>query len=272
MRTHHVTGDGGITLHVDETGPESGRPILFVHGFSTSGLPWIYQLESTLAEEFRLLTVDLRGHGRSEKPENGYDDPERWAGDIHAVVTELGLDDLVVVASSMAGAFLCDFLSVHGEDGVTGINLVGAISTVGTDESAANVGTDFTELVPAFQSTDAAESFAGIDELWRRVPHEELHPRDHYFLVAATLQTPPRVRRELLRRRARYESLLSTIDTPVLVTHGEEDTIILRSAAEEHVDGIPNAEPSFYAGVGHAPFVEDPARFNRELREFVHSL
>lgn len=188
MRTHQVTGGGGITLHVDETGPESGRPILFVHGFSTSGLPWTYQMESTLAEEFRLLTVDLRGHGRSEKPEDAYGDPELWADDIHAVVTERGLDDPVVVASSMGGVFLCDYLSVHGEDGVAGINLVGAISTVGTSESAANVGTDFTELVPALRSTDAAESFAGIDELWRRVPHEELPP------VTTTSSWPRRCR------------------------------------------------------------------------------
>lgn len=56
------------------------------------------------------------------------------------------------------------------------------------------------------------------------------------------------------------------------MTHGEEDTIILRGAAEEHVDNIPNAESSSYAGIGHAPFLEIPARFNRELREFVDSL
>lgn len=272
MHSHDVTGGGGVTLHVDETGNESGRSILFINGFSTSGLGWIHQMRSDLGEDFRLATLDIRGHGRSDKPEDAYDDPELWADDIRAVIAELRLDDPVIVASSMGGVFLCDYLSIHGEDAISGINLVGAISTVGTEDASTKIGQDFLELIPAYESNDAEESIAGIDELWRRIPHEDLPIRDRYFMVAVTLETPPFVRRNLLRRTATHESLLPTIESPVLITHGREDTIILPRAADEHAEAIPNARTSFYPEIGHAPFLETPTRFNRELREFVDSL
>lgn len=272
MQSHDVTGGGGITLHVDETGTDSGRSVLFVNGFSTSGLGWIYQMDSDLGDDFRLATLDIRGHGRSDKPEDAYDDPTLWADDIQAVISELHLDEPVLVASSMGGIFLCDYLSIHGEDDISGINLVGAISSTGTEEAITKTGEDFMELIPAFESTDAEECIAGIDELWRRIPHEELSLRDHYFMVAVTLETPPSVRSELLRRTATYDSLLSSIKSPVLITHGQEDTIIFPEAAEEHSEAIPNARTSFYPKIGHAPFLETPTRFNRELREFVNSL
>lgn len=272
MHSHDVPGGGGITLHVDETGTEGGRPILFINGFSTSGHGWVYQMESELGDDFRLATVDTRGHGRSEKPEGAYDDPQLWADDIQAVIDTLGLDDPILVASSMAGVFVCDYLSVHGEDDIAGINLVGAISSAGTEDALAKTGEDFMELVPAFESTDAEEAVRGIDELWRRIPHERLPDRDHYFLVGASLQTPPYVRSALLHRAVSYDDLLPSIESPVLVTHGREDTIVFPVAAEEHAEAIPNARPSFYPEIGHAPFLEAPSRFNRELREFVDSV
>ena len=80
MKTHKVTGGGGIQLHVQETGNPNGRPILFIHGFSQCGLCWKKQMESDLADDFRLVTIDIRGHGLSDKPEDAYGDTQLWAG------------------------------------------------------------------------------------------------------------------------------------------------------------------------------------------------
>lgn len=257
---------------MDETGNQDGQSILFLHGFSLSGLVWHYQLNSDLADDFRLVALDNRGHGRSEKPEDGYDDPSLWADDIQAVITDLELDDPAVVAASMSGVFLCDYLSVHGEDEIAGINLVNAVTKVGPEVRPPQIGEDFIELIPAFISTDADESIAGIDEIWRRDTHEELSPRNHHFMVGITVQTPPYVRSALIQRSVSYDELLPSIESSVLLTHGEEDTIIFPHAAEEHAEALPNARRSSYPEVGHSPFLETPDRFNRELREFVGSV
>ena len=63
-------------LHLVETGNSSGRPILFIHGISQCWLTWSRQLSSDLAEDYRLVAVDMRGHGLSDRPREGYADCE----------------------------------------------------------------------------------------------------------------------------------------------------------------------------------------------------
>ncbi len=86
MESHRITGGGGAQLHVVETGNPRGRPIVFIHGFSQCWLAWSRQLNSALADDHRLVAVDLRGHGLSDKPSDGYGDSRLWADDIDAVI------------------------------------------------------------------------------------------------------------------------------------------------------------------------------------------
>ena len=74
-----VEGGGGVSLSVVETGRKDGPGILFIHGFSQSYLSWKTQLGSDLADDFRLIAFDLRGHGASGKPF----DPENYHHPIH---------------------------------------------------------------------------------------------------------------------------------------------------------------------------------------------
>ena len=57
-----------MQLHLVETGNPSGQAILFIHGWSESHLVWARQLNSPLSERFRLVALDNRGHGDSDKP------------------------------------------------------------------------------------------------------------------------------------------------------------------------------------------------------------
>jgi len=72
LEHHIVTGGGGARLHVVETGNADGRALIFLHGFSQSWLAWQPQMCSDLAQDYRLVAVDLRGHGSSDKPDEGY--------------------------------------------------------------------------------------------------------------------------------------------------------------------------------------------------------
>ena len=68
MEIHDVSGGGGLHLHVREWGPKNGPAILFIHGWSQNHLCWRRQWESPLADEFRLVAFDCRGHGMSQAP------------------------------------------------------------------------------------------------------------------------------------------------------------------------------------------------------------
>src|SRR5438105_2855798 len=92
MKIHRITGGAGVQLHVVETGRPRARPILFIHGVSQCWLTWIRQMNSDLADDHRLVAMDLRGHGLSDKPRDGYADSKLWADDVDAVIRNLSLD------------------------------------------------------------------------------------------------------------------------------------------------------------------------------------
>ena len=88
--------------------------------------------------------------------------------------------------------------------------------------------------------------------------------------MCGNMVVPPEVRAALLAREIDAGDVLSRLSVPVLVTHGRSDAIVLPSMAEHVLDACGTAEPSWYDGVGHLPFLEDPVRFDRELGEFVN--
>jgi len=128
MKVHSVIGGSGVRLHVREWGRGDAPAILFIHGWSQNHLCWRKQYESKLADEFRLVAFDLRGHGMSEAPQaqEHYTEPQPWADDIAAIIEQLGLDRPVLVGWSYAGFIICDYVRAYGQDAIAGINFVGA--------------------------------------------------------------------------------------------------------------------------------------------------
>jgi non-heme chloroperoxidase len=91
MKHHMITGGGGCRLHLVEAGNPRGQSILFIHGFSQCSLAWGRQLRSDLAGSYRLVAMDMRGHGSSDRPRDGYDNSKLWADDVDAAIRELDL-------------------------------------------------------------------------------------------------------------------------------------------------------------------------------------
>src|SRR5215216_4919626 len=128
-----ITGGGGVRLHVVETGNPTSRPILFIHGFSQSWLAWRRQMCSDLANDYRLIALDLRGHGESDKPREGYSESSLWADDINAVMRELNLQQPVLCGWSYGPLVILDYLRHYGEDGIGGVHFVDGITKLGSD-------------------------------------------------------------------------------------------------------------------------------------------
>jgi pimeloyl-ACP methyl ester carboxylesterase len=270
-RIRNVTGAGGVQLRVDETGNPSGRAVLFLHGVSQNRLAWRKQLHSDLADDHRLVAMDLRGHGESDGPADAYKDSAAWAQDVHAVIKSLDLEQPILSGWSYGGVVICDYLRHYGQNAVGGIHLVDATTRLG-EPALPFLAPQFVSLIPGLCSPDVEESTSTLKAFMTILTCEKLSPEDFYLFLGYNTVVAPRVRRDLLSRTVDNDDLLAQIDTPVLVTHGLEDTVVLPSMAEHNARVIPHARASYYAGVGHAPFWEDPARFNAELRGFAASL
>jgi pimeloyl-ACP methyl ester carboxylesterase len=272
LKGRMVAGGGGIGLYAEETGRADGRPILFIHGFSQCRLAWTKQLRSDLADEFRLIAFDLRGHGRSEKPRDAYGDSRPWADDVAAVIAALRLDRPVLVGWSYAGLVICDYLRHYGEGKIAGVNLVGARTRLGTPDAVAETGPDYLPLRPRLFSADVAESIAALESFIRLCTFRPLPPEDYYLFLGFNAVVPPYVRQGLMGRSLDNADLLPALATPFLITHGKDDAVILRRHAEHNAALLRDARTSFYPEAGHNTFWENAPRFNHELAAFARSL
>lgn len=271
MREHTVTGGGGLRLHVQDAGNPGGQALLFLHGFSQCRLSWMRQYESDLADDFRLVAMDYRGHGLSDKPIGAYGDSALWAEDVNAVITDLELERPVLVGHAYGGVVIGDYLRFHGDGHLGGIVLEGANSKIGTKEARTFVSEEFRALVPGLFSTTVDESMHTLAELMR-LCHEGASQEDLSFFLGFNTIVPPHVREGLMSRELDNDDVLGALRVPVLVAHGSSDRIVFPDLARHHARLIPNARLSLYDSVGHAPHWENAPRFNRELRQFVSSL
>ncbi len=253
-------------IAAQEWGNPNGPEILFIHGFSQSHLSWLRQARSDLAKTFRMITYDIRGHGGSDKPLDPayYKDHKRWADEVNAVIAGAKLKKPVLVGWSYGGRIIIEYLMEYGDKNIAGINFVAA----------------FTKIVPELlgpaapaarkmASENLAENIENTISFLKSSTARAVPPDEFEMMVAYNMVVPPKVRFHLLARPTPYEDTLKKIKVPVLVTHGLEDQVGLIPLARYTAGVIPNAQSSFYEGVGHMPFWEDTPRFNRELAEFV---
>lgn len=271
MKSHRISGANGVQLHAVETGQARGRPILFLHGFSQCWLTWRAQLDSELARDFRLVALDLRGHGASDKPADGYADSRLWADDVAAAIRTLGLDRPLLCCWSY-GLVPLDYLRHYGDGAIAGLHLVGAISKLGSEDAVSVLNPQVLAAVPGLFATDAEESARSLAAFVRmfyvRPPSDE----ELYTVLGYNLAVPPRVRQALFSRTVDNDDVLARIARPVLLTHGADDAIVQLHAVDRHKARVAHAQVHIMANAGHAPFRDDPAAFNQRLKAFADSL
>jgi pimeloyl-ACP methyl ester carboxylesterase len=258
-----------LRLHARSWGAQDGPSLLFVHGWSQSDLCWTTQLRGQLADRFRIVTFDLRGHGMSEKPSDAeaYTDGRRWADDLAAVVEQTGLDRPVVVAWSYGGYVVSDYLRVHGDAAIGGIDLVAA--AVVRTPTFDHIGQGLLANAGDACAPDLAANISAVQRFLRACTAQPITDEEWSAVLAWNMVVPPQVRAALFERRIDGRDALARTSVPVLVTHGLNDAIVLPTMAEEVLRVLPTAARSWYDGIGHMPFWEAAERFDRELARFA---
>jgi pimeloyl-ACP methyl ester carboxylesterase len=229
-------------------------------------------MNSSLADDFRLVAMDLRGHGLSDKPRDGYDDSRLWADDIHATIEALNLDHPILIGWSYGPLVILDYIRHYGEDEIGGANFIGGITKLGSAEAASVLTPEFLGLLPGFFATDAEESLRALDSLPRLCFVSELTAVDRYLMLGYGASVPPYVRQGLLSRCVDNDDLLPKIQAPVLITHGAADAVVQTTVIERQMARIGHAEVRMMENAGHACFWDDEAGYDQSLRKFVGAL
>jgi len=270
-----IEGADGVPLNMVTAGDPANPGILLIHGIGQSHYSFVHQLNSDLAEDFYLVTFDLRGHGASGKPwePDAYAKPEKWAGDVDAVMTAAGLESPVVLGWSYGTLVLMDYLRVYGGDRLGAIVLTGALGGVTpfrmppADDPAALEFAKVRKLQMSEHFEERQQAAEVMVDMLTAGPIPEPHRR---VFMNAGFMMPLYARRPMLTRSLDNQDMLPELEKlPVLLMIGREDNPITVEDAPVLARRYDNIDFVGYDGVGHSAFFEQPEQFNSDLRAFA---
>ena len=275
-----IKGADEVPILVAEGGNADGDVIVFVHGMSQSHLSWLPQFESDLAERYRLIAYDLRGHGGSGKPWEPTDysaSRKVWANDLHAVLKEKNVKSATLVAWSFGGYIAMSYLRAHGtEQGaikINGLVLSGTLAGL-IDLSKDKLPAPSQAVLEGSKqrgSLNLLENILGYSSMPDSFTFRPMSERFRQMSEASALMQPSYVRRSMTDLPLNNEDMVDRLTQPVLLSFGDQDRGLTPDAAARLAAELNNGILSEYADVGHFPSYEDSNRFNCELGEFVES-
>ncbi len=250
----------GIMIHyvdVDKRKDKtSGIPIVLVHGAGSSHLAWALQLQ-VLAKEYRLIAIDLSGHGRSETVDGKVSIEEHYAEEVNALVRFLELDDFILVGHSMGGGVVMSYTLKENSLKPRALVLVDTAPNLDVSKLRKGLVKDIVEdRIFLFKS----EIFANYTDTYKIKKAED----------RLRLANPSVMQRDLAAsNNFDISDRLGEIDIPTFVIVGENDDVVPPAVAKKLEVALPRADIAVIKDADHAPMQEQPVMFNILLRKFV---
>jgi len=258
----------GTTLEVLDRG--EGRPVVFIHGVMCSGRFFARQVDH-FADRFRVIVPDLRGHGESDKPSSGHT-VGAYAEDMRALFGTLGIERPVVVGWSMGSMIAYEYLKRYG-----GTSLAGLVIVDQPPSDFAWPDYEFGFFTPEIldQTLEELQTNPGalIDMLVGLMLHEPA-AGDVEWMRAELQKVPDAIAATILVSQTLkdYRAFLPEIQVPTLVAFGTDPKLSSPDAGAYIAQRIPGAKLELFEASSHAPFWEEPDRFNAVLENFLAGL
>ncbi len=246
----------GVRLHYLEAG--QGPAIVFVPGWTMPASIWMPQIRD-LARDFRVVALDPRSQGESEKPAEGHY-PERRAEDVKELVEHLGIAPAVLVGWSLGVPELLTYVDRFGTGSIRALVLVDG--WIGGDPDPAREAA-YRKMLKQAQLDRPAFASAFVRQMYKKA-----QPEDYLREVTAeSLKTPTNTAVCLLMniQGSDWRPVLAKIDKPLLYAV----TPWQKPQAEMLKARLPAARVELFEEAGHALFADEPERFNQVLRNFL---
>ena len=270
----YLETNDGAKIYYEDRG--EGRPILLVHGWLCSSRFWQRNVPE-LAAAFRVVTLDLRGHGNSSKTLTGHTIGQ-YARDVRQVVEHLGLRDATLVGWSMGGPVVLSYYQQYGED-----SRLGALGLVDSSpfpfspaawnsHALRNYGYDGMHATLAACAADLRKFAA---DFTTRMFAQEPSGADMDWVVAEMMKTPTWIAEAVYSDFVMSDlaGTLPAIRVPVLVLAANSGVFRSGIAMGEALAGqAPHGTFIPFEDAGHMLFYERSQKFNAALSAFVKSL
>lgn len=260
----------GETLAYIDMGDRAGPPVVLIHGYTDNARDWVPMLPF-LSKHYRLILVDIRGHGQSSKPECCYSRLD-FAYDIKLLLDGLGVPKADIVGHSL-GSIIAQTFAEYWPERTAHVVLISSTGGFPPDRPKKPAQFDFAaEIRKLKEPIDADSPFmiawwdsptpvdpdfirrqrkdaAGIPlRVWLAVLDEAL-PADNAF--------------------ADLQATLPRLKAPTLLIWGSKDPIMEEEVRQSLRKGLPNAKVKVFDGLGHNPFWEDPQGVAESINAFL---
>lgn len=268
-----ITVKDGTEIFYKDWG--TGQPIVFHHGWPLSGDDWDAQMMFFLAEGYRVIAHDRRGHGRSTQTADG-NDMDTYAADVAELTEALDLKDAIHVGHSTGGGEVIRYVAKYGKDRVAKAVLISAVTPImaqtaqnpdgiplsvfdeireGTATQRPQYFQDFTMAFYGFNREGAKVSQGIRDNWWRQGMMGGI--KAHYDCIKAFSETD-------------FTEDLKSVDVPVLVLHGEDDQIVpFELTGVKAAKLVKNGKLITYPGFPHGMPTTEAATINADLLAFI---
>lgn len=275
-----VTTKDGVNIYYKDWGPKEAQPIVFHHGWPLSADDWDNQMLFFLAEGYRVIAIDRRGHGRSDQVSEGHD-MDHYAADASAVVESLDLRNAVHVGHSTGGGQVARYVAKYGQPQgrVAKAVLVSSVPPLMV-KTENNPGGTPVEVFDSFRKALAANRaqfyldvasgpFYGFNRAGAEVSQGTIQNWWRQGMIGSA--------------KAHYEGIkafsetdqtedLKTITVPVLVMQGDDDQVVpYKNAALLQDQLLANSVLKIYPGFPHGMHTTHADTINADILAFIRS-
>jgi pimeloyl-ACP methyl ester carboxylesterase len=256
-----------IKLNFTEQGNDQAIPLVLLHGYPLSSTIWAEQ-QQRLSDYYRVITPDLRGHGKSDAPLGVYE-MELMARDVLNLLDSLNIQKAAIMGHSMGGYVTLAAWKI-ASDRFAAFGMIGSQAGADSEEARQN-RYKMADRVANEGSRPVAE--AVIPKLFAPdLPQDEPIIEQTRAIIIGT--KPDGIIGTLKGMAARPDSteILSRINVPSLILTGDSDQLIPKERSLTMAEAIPNSTLATVENAGHMPMLEQPQATTMAIRNFLDEI
>jgi non-heme chloroperoxidase len=271
----HFTTNDGCRLHYIEAG--TGRPLVMIPGWAQSAAEYKYQFDG-LSDSHKVIAIDMRGHGESDKPDHGYH-IHRLSKDVHEFLTAKELTEVTLLGHSMGCEVIWGYWELFGSDRLGKIILIDQSAMPLTNpnwseqerlDAGSFVNHDgLFELINGVNGPDGPQFRR---EFMSRNFSSNFSRDELNWVIAENLKMPGDYAARLLLNAVTtdWRDIIPQINIPTLVV----SSMGIRASRRWTAAMIPGATLAGFEiteGGSHFMFMENPEKFNQVAKDFIES-
>lgn len=225
----HETETQNIDLFFEDHG--HGQPVILIHGWPLSHRAWEQQVWAIVEAGYRCITYDRRGFGDSDSPWSSYD-YSTLASDLHQLITQLELKDVILVGFSMGGGEVVRYCTDFGTENIAKVALVSSIIPLVAKKDDNPSGVPQKELdgiMDALENDRVGflknfhKNFYNYEDNKEIISEAQLH---YDWSIASYASPNATIKAAKAWAETDFRPELKNVDVPTLIIHGDADSIV----------------------------------------------